>query len=100
MDPSDINLERMIVSLLCKVNKVTSYFRHGQKIPEKSLIDLSNYQIEFEKIFKSEEALETYKKFIDEKVCTCKPLYYNSDRTKVTLLISKDCPIHSKAKHG
>jgi hypothetical protein len=34
--------------LLCKVNKVTAYHRHGQKIPESALDDLANIQVEIE----------------------------------------------------
>lgn len=41
--------------LLCKINKVTAPFRHGQKVPNRALTDLSNFQIEFEQQLKSEE---------------------------------------------
>jgi hypothetical protein len=34
--------------LLCKINKVTAYHRHGNKIPQKALNELSNFQIDFE----------------------------------------------------
>jgi len=34
--------------LLAKVNKVTCPFRHGQKIQDKDLVALSNFQIEAE----------------------------------------------------
>jgi hypothetical protein len=34
--------------LLAKVNKVTCPFRHGQKIRDKDLVALSNFQIEAE----------------------------------------------------
>lgn len=33
---------------MARVNKVTSYFRHGGKIPESSLITLSNHQIDID----------------------------------------------------
>lgn len=42
------DLHTYISMLLCKVNKVTAYHRHGQKIPEGALDDLSNFQIDFE----------------------------------------------------
>ena len=52
MKPIDENrliaLYNNIEMLLCKVNKVTAYHRHGQKIPEKALDDLANFQVEFE----------------------------------------------------
>ncbi len=39
--------------LLSKINRVTCYFRHNNsnpsKVPKDNLINLSNYQIEFEK---------------------------------------------------
>lgn len=37
--------------LLNKVNKVTAYHRHGNKIPKSALDELSNAQIEYEKSF-------------------------------------------------
>ena len=40
-----------IQHLLNKINKVTAYHRHGNKIPTKALDELSNAQIEFEKSF-------------------------------------------------
>jgi hypothetical protein len=55
-----MNFGQMILTLLCKVNKVTAYHRHGQKIPQRDLDDLANYQIEFEAALKSKEAFDTY----------------------------------------
>lgn len=40
--------------LLNKVNKVTAYHRHGNKIPLSALDDLSNAQIEYEKAIQVE----------------------------------------------
>lgn len=39
----------MIDMLLARVEEVTAYHRHGQKIPQRALDDLANYQIEVEK---------------------------------------------------
>jgi hypothetical protein len=42
--------------LLNRINRVTCYFRHNNdnpsKIPKEVLIELTNYQIEFEKKYK------------------------------------------------
>jgi hypothetical protein len=38
--------------LLAKVNAVTAYHRHGNKIPVRRLADLTLYQIEFEQWLK------------------------------------------------
>lgn len=42
--------------VLTKVNPVTCYHRHGNKIPESHLIELSNSQIDFEKYLDNMEA--------------------------------------------
>ena len=55
---------QMILTLLCKVNKVTAYHRHGQKIPQRALDDLANYQIEFEAALKSKEAFDAYAQWV------------------------------------
>ncbi len=34
--------------IICKVNAVTAFHRHGNSIPKTKLDELSNYQIEFE----------------------------------------------------
>lgn len=41
-------MNRALVRLMNKVNKVTSYHRHGRVIPEQALDDLSNAQLDFE----------------------------------------------------
>lgn len=41
--------------LLNKVNKVTAYHRHGNKIPATALDALSNAQIEYEKVVKKKK---------------------------------------------
>jgi hypothetical protein len=50
--------------LLCKVNKVTAYHRHGQKIPENALDDLANTQVEIEEHTQqyNSEAIKTIRK--------------------------------------
>lgn len=40
--------------LLNKLNKVTAYHRHGNKIPPSALDDLANAQIEYEKAIQVE----------------------------------------------
>jgi len=50
---SDSTLRDAVNHLLCKVNKVTAYHRHSQKIPISALDDLANYQVEFEEIIDS-----------------------------------------------
>ena len=47
------DLEKAIGSLLCKVNRITCNHRHGQPVRDKDLTVLSNYQIDFEKIFEA-----------------------------------------------
>lgn len=49
-----------IQSLICKVNKITAYHRHGNKIPKKVLDDLSNFQIDFEKWLASATTKKSY----------------------------------------
>lgn len=44
-------LDQKLTSLLCKINKVTAPFRHGQKIPNKALVALADYQTEFEQFY-------------------------------------------------
>lgn len=44
--------EYMLRRLLIKVNKVTAYWRHGNKIPNKALAELSERQIEYEDLLK------------------------------------------------
>jgi hypothetical protein len=50
--------------LLCKVNKVTAYHRHGQKIPENALDDLANTQVKIEEHTQqyNSEAIKTIRK--------------------------------------
>ena len=55
--------KQAIRRLLNKVNKVTAPFRHGQKIPDRDLISLSNYQIDFEKLFEATVVEDTSSKF-------------------------------------
>lgn len=40
---------RALDGLLCRVNGVTAFVRHGNKVPHEKLINLCNYQIEVEK---------------------------------------------------
>ena len=44
--------EYMLRRLLIKVNKVTAYWRHGNKIPDRALAELSDRQIEYEEILR------------------------------------------------
>lgn len=46
---SPVSLKREIDMLICRVNKVTAYHRHGQKIPTRALDALSNQQLDTEK---------------------------------------------------
>jgi len=36
--------------LMLKVNKVTAFHRHGQRIPARHLVDLANFQITVERL--------------------------------------------------
>lgn len=46
------DIEKDVKILLCKINKVTAYHRHGNPIPKEALDDLANFQIEFEDKYK------------------------------------------------
>jgi hypothetical protein len=45
-------MKEQLDHLLNKINRVTAYHRHGQKVSKKDLDDLSNAQIEFEEVYK------------------------------------------------
>ena len=48
-----VNFGLMILNLLCKVNKITTSHRKGEKIPKRALDDLVKYQSKFEVMVKS-----------------------------------------------
>ena len=63
-------------SLLCKVNKVTAYHRHGNKIPKRALDELSNYQIDIEeKIREEKDRLNKKKECLDYFISLIKEEY-------------------------
>lgn len=45
-------MKEQLDHLLNKINRVTAYHRHGQKVSKKDLDALSNAQIEFEEVYK------------------------------------------------
>ena len=47
-DEKQIDVRKLLDRLLVKVNGVTAYHRHGNKIPQKRLNDLSNFQLDIE----------------------------------------------------
>ena len=55
VDCENIKNERvrlLLTRLLLKVNKVTSYHRHGSKIPVRNLDSLSDFQVDVENTLK------------------------------------------------
>jgi len=74
----DKKIKYAIEFLLCKINKVTSPHRHGNKISKSSLDELSNEQIIFESSIKDIldidikiEISEEDRKFLCEKMKLC-----------------------------
>ena len=55
----------LLESLICRVNAVTAYHRHGQAIPAGKLDDLANKQIEIEEALASRQAEEATKALPD-----------------------------------
>lgn len=74
--------------LLNKVNKVTAYHRHGNKIPLSALDDLSNAQIEYEK------AIQVEAKVMQENLRALEQLTAKQalkiDKLKTQLKIAED----------